>query len=347
MCLKVIKLLVFLQCIGVTVHAQILPIQLPSDTLILSWMKEFKVPAVGIGIINHGKTERLKVLGELAKGKHAPVNALFQVASLTKPIVEMTVLRLISRGEWSLDEPLYHFWVDPDVRMDSMHKKLTTRHVLTHQTGFVNWRWLHPSGKLAFDFEPGTKTQYSGEGLEYLKKALEKKFNKPLEDIVKENLFIPDNMGDTRFYWDSKMDESRFAVAHNKEGVAYEIRKNNTASAADLLMTTVENYTRFGEQVIAQKNISTKVWNEMIRKQAPDQNSKFGLGWEIFDGLKTGEYALIHTGSDPGVRTIIILLPISKRGLVLFTNGDNGMKVILKIISASLDIGDQLIKMGG
>jgi hypothetical protein len=30
--------------------------------------------------------------------------------------------------------------------------------------------------KLNFQFEPGTKYQYSGEGFEYLRKALEKKF---------------------------------------------------------------------------------------------------------------------------------------------------------------------------
>jgi CubicO group peptidase (beta-lactamase class C family) len=42
--------------------------------------------------------------------------------------------------------------------------------------------------KLNFQFEPGTKYQYSGEGFEYLRKALEKKFGKTLEQL-KELIF--------------------------------------------------------------------------------------------------------------------------------------------------------------
>ncbi len=64
------------------------------DSLLLSWMVEYRIPAIGIGYIYEGKILHTKVLGELQKGKTAPQNTLFQVASLTKPIVEMTALRL-------------------------------------------------------------------------------------------------------------------------------------------------------------------------------------------------------------------------------------------------------------
>lgn len=82
----------------------------------------------------------------------------------------------------------------------------------------------------------------------------------------------------------------------------------------------------------------------VIHIQSKAENSKFGLGWEVFNDLKNKEFALTHSGSDPGVRTIIILLPKSGRGLVIFTNSDNGMAIIIDIISKSLDIGDELIK---
>lgn len=48
----------------------------------------------------------------------------------------MLTLRLVSSGEWNLDEPLANYWVDPDVASDPRHKLLTTRHVLSHRTGF-------------------------------------------------------------------------------------------------------------------------------------------------------------------------------------------------------------------
>ncbi len=316
------------------------------DSLVLSWMAECLIPATGIGYIYEGKILQTKVLGELQKGRAAPQNTLFQVASLTKPIVEMTALRLVSEGLWSLDEPLYSYWVDPDVQADPRHRKLTTRHVLSHQTGFVNWRWLHPTKKLTFDFDPGTRTQYSGEGLEYLKKAMEAKFKIPLQEIVNNYLFLPDSMTDTHFFWDDQVKESRYAVAHNKDGEPYEIRKNKEASAADLLMTTVEDYSRFASGVLQKKNLSPVVWQDMIHLEVSDQKSNFGLGWEIYTGLPGGEFALIHTGSDPGVRTIVVLLPISRTGIIVFTNGDKGMDLIIKVITEALRIGPELVKLG-
>jgi CubicO group peptidase (beta-lactamase class C family) len=327
-----------------TVCAQTAKINLPDDSVLIDVMQKEKVFALGIGVIEEGKIKETKVLGQLSAGLPAPQNTLFQVASLTKPIVEITTLRLVSQGLWSLDEPLYHYWTDPDVSGDLRSKLLTTRHVLAHQTGFVNWRWLHPTGKLTFDFEPGTKTQYSGEGLEYLKKTLEVKFNMPLQEIVSRYLFIPDGMTDSRFIWDDSLIEKRYAVGHNGEGVAYEIRKNRAASAADLLMTTIRDYTVFGAGVLKKKGLTDSVWEDMIRIQSNGQHARYGLGWEVFNDLDNGEFALLHGGSDPGVRTTIVLLPKSKRGLVIFTSSDNGMALIKYVISKSLNLGNHLIE---
>src|SRR6185369_10175781 len=115
-------------------------------------------------------------------------------------------------------------------------------------------------------------------------RALEKKFNEPLERLAQKQLFQPYGMKDTRFFWDASMDESRFAVAHNKEGKPYDIYKNKNANAADLLLTTVEDYGRFAVNVLQGKGLSKSVFNEMVRPQAPYPSGKklfFGLGWMI------------------------------------------------------------------
>src|SRR5687768_1890417 len=106
---------------------------------IARWLAENHVPAVGIGVIRDGKPRQVKVYGELRKGVPAPYNTIFNVASLTKPVVILLTLKLVSSGQWSLDEPLAKYWVDPDVAGDPLHANLTTRHVLSHQTGFANW----------------------------------------------------------------------------------------------------------------------------------------------------------------------------------------------------------------
>src|SRR5215216_7742468 len=144
--------------LALSVHAQD-----PIDQL----LKENGVPAVGVGIIRDGERRQVKVYG-------GPYDKVFNVASLTKPVVALLTLKLVSQGKWDLDEPVAKYWTDPDVAGDPRAAKLTTRHILTHQTGFANWRWMEESKKLQFHFDPGTQHQYSGEGFEYLRHALEK-----------------------------------------------------------------------------------------------------------------------------------------------------------------------------
>ena len=149
------------------------------------------MPVLGLGIIEDGKLKQIKVFGEIGKGQAAPYNTIFNVASLTKPVTAIVALKLVSLGKWNLDEPVYKYWTDPDIAHDPRNKKLTTRIILSHQTGFPNWRWLSDSKKLNFQFDPGTQYQYSGEGFEYLKKALEKKFHKSLPQLANELIFQP------------------------------------------------------------------------------------------------------------------------------------------------------------
>lgn len=310
------------------------------------WLKDNHVPALGIGIIREGGFREIKMYGELRKNEPAPVNAIFNVASLTKPVVAMLTLKLVNDGNWDLDEPLDHYWVDPDIANDPRHKKLTTRLVLSHQTGFKNWRWLHPSGKLAFDFDPGSKFQYSGEGFEYLRKALERKFSKPIEQLTDSLIFSPLGMEETRHAWDQYTDESRFARWHDTGGInAYLNHQKTSVSAADDLLTTIEDYGKFALHVLTGAGLDTAVYSEMIRPHVSTGGDRFmGLGWEMFLDLgPKKEYALTHSGSDQGVQTLVILLPISKQGLIIFTNGDNGYKLYEKIIVEILDIGREMM----
>jgi CubicO group peptidase (beta-lactamase class C family) len=327
-----------------TAKAQVTETAAFDDDAIQQLLKENKIPVLGIGIIKDGMLRQIRVYGELRRGEPAPYNTIFNVASLTKPVVALLTLRLVSSGKWNLDEPLDRYWIDPDIKDDPRHTKLTTRIVLSHQTGFANWRWLNKSKKLEFDFEPGTRYQYSGEGLEYLRKALETKFNKPIERLADELIFRPFEMRDTRFVWDANMTESRFAIGYDTKGSAYKINKNTRANAADNLLTTVEDYGKFLVSVMNGNGLSADVFNDMIRHQVKTKKDKyFGLGWEIYD-LGNGDYAISHGGSDEGAQTLVVLLPKSKHGLIIFTNSDNGTNVYVKLIAGFLkEPGKQII----
>jgi CubicO group peptidase (beta-lactamase class C family) len=348
-----ISLLFVASPVSPPLHAHKKPMTLPAKETINKWLHSDNVPVVGIGLIESGKIKEAKVFGQLREGVPAPDNTIFNVASLTKPIVAVLTLRLVSMQRWNLGEPLSNYFVDPDLFNDPRHLKLTTLLVLTHQTGLPNWKGNEPSKRLSFSFDPGTDVKYSGEGFQYLKQALEHKFNSPLQELSRALVFKPFGMKDTRHYWDKSMDESRYAGRHDKDGKTLEMEQWYEAHAANLLLTTIADYSRFGVNVLSGAGLSKDVFKEMVSPHAPSgktppssKNGRlpFGLCWVLIRDLSNGEYALVHSGRNPGIATIIILLPESKRGVIVLTNGENGDQLYKKIVMESLDLGKEIIE---
>ena len=304
-----------------------------------AWMAENHVPCVGVGLIKNGKIKWLKTFGELQRGVPAPNNALFNIASQTKPVVAMLTLKLVQSGQWNLDEPLARYWIDPDIAHSPYLWKLTTRYVLSHQTGFPNWRTDDGSGKLKFKFEPGTNVSYSGEGYEYLRRALESKFRQRLDKLLDSVLFKPLGMNDTR-YWGLDLDTNRFAMWHDGQGNKYSTSIETPVNAADDLITTIKDYCTLGIFVMNGAGLSDTLYADMVEQ--PGQGNGKGLGWGVVRGLPGGAYALQHGGSDIGVRTMAIFLPGTKDGIVVMTNGDNGGFVYDRIIKEALPLGREI-----
>lgn len=204
--------------------------------------------------------------------------------------------------------------------------------------------YAHQKGSKSYSFvsdDFDNQHRCSGEGFEYLKKALEQKFDTSLEVLSDSILFTPLGMKSTKYHWEEKIDESRFAFKHKAEGEIYEeIQKQ--ASAAYGLLTTVEDYAKFGIDVINRAGLSNDLFNEMVSSQINiKKNIDQGLGWQIIRNLPNEEYALMHEGGSNGVSTLVVLLPISKSGIVVFTNGD---KVYLKALETFSDVGKTIVE---
>ncbi|MEM1260426.1 MAG: serine hydrolase domain-containing protein [Bacteroidota bacterium] len=321
-------------------------VTLPSYTSLLTELKDSGVPSVGIGIIEQGKVTKKVVLGDLKEGISADIDAIFDTASIAKSITTMLTLHLVSLGLFDLDEPLFSYWVDPDVSSDPYSKIITARHVLGHTTGFKNWRYLEEDGKLKFNFKPGEKVQYSGEGFEYLKEALSRKFNLPFEILVRKYIFSAYGMTSSHVIWHDSIDGSKIAIAHNTEREPYffDIEERRKSSAADNFLTTVGDLGSLGISVLKKTGLTNEVYAEMIKPRSKVRKGvAFGLGWLVFEDLENGEYALLNAGSDKGVNAIILLLPKSKRGLIALTNGDGGRKIVMQLIGRSLDVGNEIL----
>jgi CubicO group peptidase (beta-lactamase class C family) len=306
------------------------------------WLKKYDVPSVSVAYIEHGKIAWTAVYGEQSPGVPATARTLYNVASLTKPITGETILRLASAGKLSLDEPTANAWTDPDLVGNPWEKKLTPRLCLSHQTGFANWR-RQTKGVLTMQWEPGTKTGYSGEGYQYAARFTEKKLGVPFDELAQRQVFDPIGMKDTS-YTPKPWFKGRLAVPHG-EGKAVD-PADWKWNAADLVRTTVSDYAKFVVSVMNDEKLTPAIAKEratMTRESVDDGardkvcagrkpceiSAGLALGWQIIsaDGVKLFD----HGGSDWGVRTHVFFNPKTKDGAVIFTNGDNGDKVIREV----------------
>ena len=307
----------------------------PEDSL-KAWMQRYHVPAVGIGIIENGKIKSVKVYGNIRPNVPGPVNTIWNIASMTKPVTALTALKLADQGLLDIDEPLSDWYVHPDIKDNSWAKELTTRILLSHQSGFLNWPYMEPDKKLRFHFEPGHGWHYSGMGYEYVRMALENKFHKSLQQLAQEEIFGPLDMKNTHLGWSDEIDSNRFAWGYDTLGVK-KAALYKQANAADWMLTTVGDYCKFALYVMKGAGLSQNIYREMTRIQAnfdttaAGKNDGMGLGWEVIIGLNNGEFALTHDGSDPGLATTGLLLPKSGRGIIIFTDGQMGDKLYSKI----------------
>ena len=308
-----------------------------------AWLAQSHVPGLALAVLEHRQVAVVRVYGVSDGSRVLTRDALWNVASLTKPVVALTTLRLVDAKRLTLDAPLDRYWVDPDVRDKPQHRAITTRLVLSHQTGFPNWRWEMPDKKLGFLSDPGTQYHYSGEGFEYLRRALARLSGTSLQTLADSVLFAPLGMRETTFGWNTARPTSRFVPGHDTAGVLITatMRTMGEPNAADWLVTTIGDYASFGANVLRGAGLSRALYDEMLKPHAQlhgTSDDVMGLSWEILAGPATDTRILVHTGSDDGIKTLIVLLPDSGRGVVIFTNGDRGMDVALKILKGAFHL---------
>ena len=279
------------------------------------------VPGLAMAKVEHGRVQWHAVFGERAPREPMTPDTVFNVASLTKPVFATAVMALVADGTLGLDEKVSGYWSDPDIAHDARREKLTPRILLSHQSGFPNWRGDRP---LSFMFDPGERHEYSGEGYEYLRRALEIKTGKPFPELLADKVLRPAGMLHTTSGW-SKAIDGNVARGFDESGKVIDTGLvSRGPSAAANLLTTIDDYARFTAWVTTSANLPPSWFAEMCRSQAlhEDPGELFGLGWKLVPLQK--ETALFHDGREPGVRTWALVQPSAREALVIFTNSSNG-----------------------
>jgi len=70
---------------------------------ITALMRQHNIPSMTIARITDGKIAEIRAFGTYANGRAIPADAIYNVASLTKPVTALIALKLVAARQWSLD----------------------------------------------------------------------------------------------------------------------------------------------------------------------------------------------------------------------------------------------------
>jgi methyl acetate hydrolase len=176
-------------------------------------------------------TDRRRVLyqgasgvADVSTGRALTADAVFRIASMTKPITSLAAMQLIEQGRFGLDDPVEKHLpefanlkvfesFDPATgayRLRAASRPPTVRHVLTHTSGLgypftsATLRDFKPQGgeKYPFGgpllFDPGERWLY-GTSTDVVGKLVEKASGQKLEDYFRQHIFAPLRMADTSY----------------------------------------------------------------------------------------------------------------------------------------------------
>ena len=321
------------------------------EAAVLSAFRQANIKTAAVAVATDGGPVFTRALGVRVGDQGGPADddTVFRAASLGKPVFAYLVLTLVKDGRLDLDRPLHAYLPKPlprfaeyaDLAGDSRYEAITARLVLTHRTGFPNWRWQSPDRKLRVLFEPGTKFSYSGEGYMYLQFVVEQMTGAGLEALAAQRVFTPLGMSRTSFVWrdeygaNSAIDR---APIEKFFGAGFLALPNSAGS----LLTTARDYGRFLAAVLAGTGLPSGLRDDMLRPHVTiDADRLFGppaatrpatdrergpfwcLGWGGFTDAAGA--ARFHVGYDsPEYANYAVLYPGSRMGVVVLTAGGSG-----------------------
>jgi CubicO group peptidase (beta-lactamase class C family) len=322
-----------------------LPGELPGSTpqalaeLTPRLMIALNVPGVGIALIRDGEIAWRGYFGVKRSGSDDRIDSLtvFEAASTSKPAYTYPFMKLVENGAIDLDTPLVRYLGRDYIPGDTLHRAITARMVLSHTTGFPNWRG---DEGLTVEFQPGTQVGYSGEGFQFLQTVAEAVTGKPMAAFTRDALFDPLGLSRASYVWLDAYD-SIAAFGHTSGGEPRAREPYTEANAAYTLYITPADYARLLIEIMqadrsAPHSLSATTRAAMLESQhvVPDREPiarrgqtggevHFALGWR-FDRTASGDIYW-HSGSNStGFQCYAEFDLDTGDGIVVMTNSSSG-----------------------
>lgn len=306
---------------------------------------------LAIAVIDDGVAQYWRSYGSRnAKDEPLQADTIMYGASLTKAVFGHYVMQLVDEKKLDLDtsiaeylpRPLpeytdndkYSTW--PDLAGDERWRKLTPRILLNHGSGFANFGFLEPDGKLKFHFEPGSRYAYSGDGLILLQFVIEQGLGIDVGQGMQQKIFGPLGMRNTSMIWRPDF-SGNLADGWKADGDVEPHDERSTVRAAGSMDTTIEDMAIFAAAFVRGDGLKPESAAERTRPQLPITTaSQFptlqdelppakrradlaaGLGVVVFDGPQGPGF--FKGGHNDSTGNTWVCLQRSRRCVLILSN---------------------------
>jgi len=331
------------------------------DSLITERMSRDHIAGLAVAVIDSGRVAWTGVYGYSDVGSKTRVtdSTPFQLASVSKPVTGTVLMTLFAAGKFRLDDDVSRYLPFTIRNPGFADSVITIRQLLIHRSSIADNRefygplWSKANGDNTIplatylrgylardgkDFSaknnflatpPGGASRYCNTCYALVGYLSERISGKPYEQYSREVLFDPLGMRETAWFVRDLPGKSIAMPTRWAKDTGFVASGQNGYPdwPAGTLRSSIRDLARFlsvyiqggkynGRQVIPAATIQT---------MAPEDFHLGFLTW-FLDATTTREIWYGHEGGDIGVRTYMGFNPRSKRGVIVLTNSEAGVK---------------------
>lgn len=264
-------------------------------------------------------------------------NTVFDVASVTKPITAVAVLRLVEAGRLSLDDTIPQ-WVP---NLPASWSAITVRHLLAHRSGVPDYITTLPVAQASrldgltnagllqrltqearLDFSPGSAAAYSNSNFVLLAEIIARVSGQTYSDHLRETIFEPLGMRST-FVTGATMPPNisqalNFASKTTTWGI-------NLLTMGDMgIFSSVADLALLLRAFRSGLLVSAETAQAMTVAQSGQAlnagGEYYGFGW-LMPGNTTQPTVFAHSGMKDGFRSIVRVNQQQDLELIMLSNG--------------------------
>lgn len=270
-------------------------------------------------------------LAQVNEQEEMTVDHQFQIASVSKSFVAVSILQLVEAGKLTLDQTIDKYFPDmPNAELITIHQLLTHTSGLYSGDDLTNYSQVttvdeiiapaFKSSNLYYE-EPGTYSIYSNLGYDVLGAIIEQVSGQTYADYIEEHVLIPAGMTQSGLNMEGLVLEN-MATAYNgniSEGDEAKVLHPSFGYSSGGLHSTAMDLYKYDRALHSNLLISQESYHLMTQESSKVGTKSYGYGWYVNTGV---EDTVSHPGNLIGWHSMLLRHQEDKVTVILLTNHD-------------------------